>query len=194
VSELCTLEDFQTYTGNTTAGVEDAVNALIPQVSDMIEQYCQRTFASATVTETRNGNNGGRLFVKQPPVTAISSLTVDGVAVPVSSGPLSYGYVFDDEGWVYIREGRDGPFGTAAVRFNRGIQNVVIAYTGGFDPIPPAVVQAAVELIAWKLAKRARIDKKSETLAQQTVGFEMAGWPDSVLQGLASYRITRVNT
>jgi hypothetical protein len=61
------------------------------------------------------------LFLRNRPVTAVSSVTVDGVAIQASSpAPTGAGYLFDDSS-VYL----------VGQCFTKGVQNVVIQYSAG---------------------------------------------------------------
>lgn len=194
---LCSLADVQAYTGDTSAGVGAVYTALIPKVSAAIEAYCARTFGQASYTETRNGNSADRIIVKNRPLTAVASVNVNGLSIPAAPDTVSFGFVFDDSS-IYIRAGRKlspppaGTLGGFPVCFERGIQNVVLAYTGGYAAAPADVNQAACEWISFKTAKRGRPDKKNEVLAQQTVGFDLSGMPDMVKTLLQPYRVTMV--
>ncbi|MFI5266775.1 MAG: hypothetical protein ACHQ7M_05285 [Chloroflexota bacterium] len=194
---LCLLADVQAYTGDATAGTASVYTALIPKVSAAIESYCARTFGQTSYTETRNGNGAERIIVKNRPLTAVASVTINTLPVPAAPDAASFGFVFDDDS-IYIRQGQRlspppaGAQGGFPVCFERGIQNVVLVYTGGFSAVPADINQAACEWIAYKTAKRTRLDKKSETLAQQTVGFDLSGMPDMVKMLVAPYRITMV--
>lgn len=196
---LCVLADVQAYTGDASAGTGTVYTALIPKVSAAIESYCARTFGQASYTETRNGNGGNVIMPLNKPVTAVSSVVVDGVTIPQAPDNVSFGWVLDPiSSLLYIRTGYKltpppaGSQGGFPIRFSRGIQNVVLSYTGGYATVPADVNQAACEWISFKTAKRSRPDKKSEILAQQTVSFDLAGMPDMVKALLAPYRITMV--
>jgi hypothetical protein len=183
MSDLCTLTDVQTYTGISDGPTATIILALIPNASALIETFCNRTFASATYTETRNGGCGQKLYLSQGPVTAVASLIVDGVTIPPASGSVGYGYAFD-KNILYIRPGAGG----YPSEFNKGIQNVAVTYTAGYAVTPPDINQACCELIADKLAKRQRIDKRSETLGtQQTIGFNLSDMPAQVKAVLKQY-------
>lgn len=194
---LCSLADVQAYTGDSTAGTGNVYTALIPKVSAAIEAYCARTFGQASYNETRNGNGADRIIVKNRPLTAVASVNVNGLSIPLAPDTVSFGFVFDDSS-IYIRAGRKlspppaGTLGGFPVCFERGIQNVVLAYTGGYATVPADVNQAACEWISFKTAKRGRPDKKNEVLAQQTVGFDLSGMPDMVKTLLQPYRVTMV--
>lgn len=190
MSTLCTADDVKTYGGITTTAEDGLIAALIPQASGQIEQYCNRTFLQGTYTETRNGRDTATLYLRQQPIVSVQSLTIEGVTVQPSPNTQTYGYVFD-EAQIYIRHAR-GPFGQPD-RFVRGVQNIVVQYTAGFEAIPDDIVQACVELVMWKRAKRNRIDKSSETLgSQQTQAYVMSDMPASVKAALSSYRIPMV--
>jgi len=190
VSQLCALADVKTYLGITNTNQDAVITSLITNASAMIESYCNRVFASANYTETRNGHGGYRMYAANAPITAVSAVTVDGISVPSAPAPtgngLGYGFVFDSD-LIYIRPGV--PYSGQPTAFNKGIQNVTLAYTAGFTTIPSDVNQACVELVADKLAKQSRIDKKSETLGQQqTVSFDLSDMPPRVKTALAQWR------
>lgn len=188
MSALCALADVKNYLGITDTSQDALINALIPQASAQIENYCNRTFAQASYSETRNGNNASSMFLRQVPIVSVASLSVDGVAIAASPDPQTFGYVFDED-TIYIRGCRSG----APTRFERGVQNVAISYSAGFSAIPADVAQACIELIAWKRAKRNRIDKRSETLGQQqTQAYDLSDMPASVKSVINSYRIPMV--
>ena len=186
---LTTLADVKTYTGATDTSGDPAITALISNASAFIERFCNRTFASTSYTETRNGNNRARMMLNNSPITAVSSLSIDGYSIPASTGPTVGGYTFDSHS-LYLRPGYINGSGFGAYgEFTGGIQNVVIAYTAGFATVPSDVAQACIELIAFKMAKRNRIDKKNETLgAQQTIGFDTSDMPASVKTALVPYQ------
>lgn len=197
MTPLCALADVQAYTGDATAGTGVVYTALIPKVSAAIEAYCSRTFGQASYTENRNGNGADRIIVRNQPLSAVASVMVNTLSVPAAPDAVSFGFVFDDT-TIYIRAGRKlspppaGTLGGFPICFERGVQNIALAYTGGWATIPPDVNQAACEWISFKTAKRGRPDKKSEVLAQQTVSFDLSGIPDMVKEMLSSYRITMV--
>lgn len=181
MSQLCALSDVKTYLGTTTTNTDAALTALITSVSATIENFCNRTFAQADYTDTYNGTGKSALYLREGPITAVSSVTVDGLAIPAAASSTSYGYVFDDS-MLYIRAG-----GTCE-RFNKGVQNVTVTYTAGYAAIPQDVNQACVEWVAFKFAKRARIDEKSQTLGtQQTQSYDLSDMPQSVKSALMSY-------
>lgn len=190
MSQLCQLSDVQAYLGDSASSSSAVLDTLIANASGMIEQYCNRTFALADYTETRNGRNTETLYLRQQPIVSVASLKINGIAVQASPDTRTYGYVFDDQ-QLYIR-GASGSYGQQD-RFVRGVQNIVVQYSAGFATIPDDVAQACIELVADKFAKRNRIDKSSETLGtQQTQAYVMSDMPARVKAALASYRVPMV--
>lgn len=96
---------------------------IITGVSAAMQAYCNRNFVSQAYTVMLSGNGGNRISLPNFPITAISALSVDGVAVPASSSPTTPGYAFTDTQLVL-----------RGYRFCRGDLNVSLTYTGGFTP------------------------------------------------------------
>src|SRR5579875_3868416 len=96
--DLTTLANVKSYLSPplTTTADDALLSRLITAASQFIESWLNRTIASAAYTDTRNGTGGTRLFLRNRPVTAVSSLTIDGVAIAASDPPpLAAGYLFD---------------------------------------------------------------------------------------------------
>ncbi len=182
MTPLTTLADVSTYIGASDTTQDVVITALISNASAFIERFCNRTFAVTAYTETRNGNNRPRMMLNNSPITAVTSLSIDAVTIPASTGPTVPGYTFDEHS-IYLRSG--GAYNV----FSRDVQNVQVSYSAGFSTVPSDVEQACIELIAFKLAKRSRLDKKSETLGtQQTISFDTSDMPASVKTALLPYQ------
>lgn len=181
---LCTLAEVRLYAGtqDSDTSTDAVVEQLIENASAFIERYCNRIFGVTTYVEVRNGNDRPRMMTNQSPITAVSSVQINGQSIAASTGALVAGYTFDEHS-IYLRPG------LGFERFWRGIQNVEFSYTAGFGTVPADVSQACIELIAFKLAKRNRIDKKNETLGQQqTIGFDTSDMPKGVQTALMPYQ------
>lgn len=181
MSQLCQLTDVKTYLGITVTATDAALTALITNVSAAIESFCNRTFEQASYKDTYNGTERSTLYLREGPVTAVTAVSIDGIAVGAAPDAVSAGYVFDEQ-MVYLR-GHCIP-----ARFNRGVQNVTVSYTAGYVTIPADVNQACVSWVADLFAKRTRIDKKNETLGtQQTQGYDLSDMPATVRTVLQPY-------
>lgn len=114
---------------------DGTVARLVTAVSVEIQKFLGYQVASAGYARTFNGVGGRRLMVPDRPLTAVSSLTIDGVAVPLSPDPRTPGFVFDDK-IIYLR---------GWYEFCRGAQNVAAAYTAGYATTPPDIEQACLD-------------------------------------------------
>ena len=147
--------------GAGAAGTSGALLASIGgAVQGLMERYISRTFDAVTYTaEAYDGNDRQTLYLRHDPVTAVSSLTIGGTAVP------STDYVIHANG--------------AAIKllggvFHAGTANVLVTYTAGLsgpDGPPPELVQAGVSWVAviWKDRDRSGIS--SESAGGQNVTF-----------------------
>lgn len=178
--DLTTLANVKAYLSPPlTTSTDDALlSRLITAASQFIQSWLNRAIATASYTDTRNGTGGMRLFLRNRPVTAIASVTIDGVAIPASSPPpLGAGYLFDDSS-VYL-------IGRA---FTKGLQNVVVQYSAGYATTPPEIEQACIGLVALRYKERDRIGQVSKNLAGETVSFQQKDMPADIATLLDQYR------
>ena len=77
-----------------------------------------------SVTEVRDGNGIDRITVNKPPISSITSVTVDGSTV--SSGS----YTFDDASIVFVSNNPTNPH-LASMKFAEGAKNVTLVYLSG---------------------------------------------------------------
>jgi len=128
------------------SGDDGTVAALISAASTAIQKFIGYQIASATYTQVFNGNGSKRLLLSSRPVTAVSSVTVDTIPVPLSVPPQP-GFLFDNK-FVYLSGG--GYFGAGVIvrEFYRGVQNVTVSYTAGYANVPADIAQACLMWIA----------------------------------------------
>src|SRR5579875_58763 len=179
--DLTTLANVKAYLSPplTTTAADALLSRLITAASRFIESWLNRTIASAAYTDTRNGTGGTRLFLRNRPVTAVSSLTIDGVSIPPSDPPpTGAGYLFDDA-CVYLVGG---------ATFAKGAQNIVVSYTAGYAATPPEIEQACIALVALRYKERDRIGQASKNLGGEVVSFQQKDMPADVQTLLDQYR------
>jgi hypothetical protein len=147
-NQIATLSECKAYLGlGTNATLDDAlITSIGDAVLDFMQTYTGRKILQDTYTETLNGRGESGIPVKNTPITGISSLLIDGLAIQSASNSYSYGYAFDDF-FVYLR----------GYKFSRGQQNIQITYTGGYNPVPNDWKQAHIEFVAYKYKQKDRI-------------------------------------
>lgn len=174
--DLTTAADVSTFLGQASNIDAALLGTLVTNASAFVLNYVNRNLLTASYTETRNGHGGSRLALREYPVTAVSSVTVDGVAIPAAPDAVSNGYVFDDL-VLYLR----------GYCFTRGVQNVVIGYTAGYASVPADVAQACIEIVAAKYKRRTKLHLSSEAMDGQTTAFNQSDVPPSAKAVLNNY-------
>jgi hypothetical protein len=177
--DLTTLENVKGWLSPplTSTGDDALLTRLITAASQFIETWLNRAVATQSYAETRDGDGGRRLVFAHTPVTAIASLTIDGIAIPPAPDAASPGFVFSPtvlylQGW----------------RFTPGYQNVVASYTAGYDATPPEIEQACIELVVLRYKERDRIGQVSKNLAGEVVAFAQKDMPADVQTLIDQYR------
>lgn len=168
-TDLTTAAAVQAYLGPTASAAAMAqLSQLVSAASGYIHRRCGvDNFNSASYTETYNGNGTQQLFLRNWPVTAVSSLQVDSMVIPQSAGYGSPGYLWDVSS-IVIRPGGGGniaysfrSFPGNQYLFNPGVQNVVVSYTAGFNPVPADLAEACIEIAAESFARSQNVGKES---------------------------------
>lgn len=177
MADLTSIANVKLWLGVSSAADDTLLTRLVSGVSAWIQEWLGRTIASGSYTETLNGNGKTVLAFANYPVTAVASVTVDGVAIPARTVIGGSGYTFDKE-FIYL----DG------YCFTSGHQNVVVQYTAGYSAVPADLEQAAIELIALRYRDKDRIGVSSKSIGPEHTTFFMKDFPDDVANVLWSYK------
>jgi len=175
--DLCALADVKTWLNFASTGDDTLLASLITNVSVFIESSLNRGVLSASYSETRDGTGGRTLAFGVTPVTAITSLTINGRNIPPAPDNFNPGYRF-------------GPsrLSLYGFRFTPGLDNVAITYTAGFDTVPPDLAQACIQLVALRYRERDRIGLVSKGLAGEATAFLQKAMTDDIAAVLQRYR------
>ncbi|HWB50181.1 MAG TPA: hypothetical protein VG651_13805 [Stellaceae bacterium] len=182
--DLTTLADVTAWlqTGqNPFPATDDALlERLITAASRFIESWLDRQILSADWVEMRDGNGGQRLAFANVPVTAVLSLSIDGLAIPPApaDGGFGAGYVFTPT-----------ELALRGFVFTRRAQNVAVTYTAGYATVPADIAQACIELVAQRYRERTRVGEVSKALMSgETVTFSQKDMGEGVKTLLSQYR------
>lgn len=183
--DLTTLDDVKAWlqTGQDAfPDTDDALLArLISAASQLIQSWLRRQIAPGDWQEVRDGPGGQRLAFANFPVSAVLSLSIDGIAIPPapSDGGYGPGYVFTE-----IELALRGYI------FTRRAQNVIVSYTAGYPVTPPDIAQATIELVATRYLERTHIGEVSRALGgTETVNYSTQDMSDDVKLALSQYRV-----
>ena len=182
--DLTTLADVKAWlqTGQSAfPAADDALlTRLITAASQFIQTWLDRQIASSDWQEVRDGTGGHRLAFAHFPVTAVLSLSIDGVAI--ASAPTDGGF---DAGYVFTPT----ELALRSYVFTRRAQNVIIAYTAGYAATPPDVAQACIELVCQRYRERTRIGETARAVSGgETVTFSQQDMSADIRLLLAQYR------
>jgi len=176
-TDLTTIQNVKARLHLSGTSDDPMLKLMITEISLGIQNYLNRTIASQAYSDSYDGHGTCRIFFNQYPVTAVASLTVDGIAIPAASGPpWASGYVFDAKS-----------ISLYGYRFCRGYSNVQVAYTAGYASTPGDLEEAALEVVITRFKELNRIGQK--TAAVQ--GAETASWDLSALPPTAKLIISQ---
>ena len=180
MSDLTTLADVKLWLNISTSTDDALLTRLITAASRFIETWSNRSFSGvASFTETRNGSGLYRLMLANYPVTAVASVTVNTVLIPLASSSVASGYFWDSVGNIYL----------SGYLFTRALQNVSITYSAGFTSVPMEIAQACIDLVSIRYKERGRIGEASKSLGgNETVSFIVKDMPDNMKTILQNYK------
>jgi len=134
-------------------------------------------FTSASYTDYFNGNGGRQYTCKVYPVTAVSSVLVDGVSISARVAVTDTGYSILDDG-IYL----------VGYTFTRGTKNCSIAYTAGYTTIPADAEQAVIEWASMEYKQRDRIGQMNRSINGESVTWQVLSIPTSIQSAIDSYQ------
>jgi hypothetical protein len=177
MADLTTLAAVKAYGSIAGAELDAMLTALISRASAAVENFLQGSVLSASYTETRHGTGGQAMLLAEYPVTAASTVTVNGQPIPKATA-------FGQTGWWLS----DRTILLVGYSFARGRNNVQVTYTAGYATTPPDIEQAVIETVMLALKRRDHIDISSKALAGETISFITADLTPSAKAVLSSYR------
>ena len=180
MADLTTLPKVKEWLGlapmNTTS--DALLGRLITSASDYIQTWLDRTVTAGTYTENRDGNGALRMKFRNYPCTAVSSLTIDRLPIPMSVNG-SPGYMFDSNSLVLVG---------GVYRFTQGMMNVSISYSAGYASVPNEIEQACIELVSLRFKERDRIGITSKGMSGESISFSQRDMSDAIESTLNQYK------
>jgi hypothetical protein len=179
--DLTDIDTLKVWLGlSAGTGPSDALlSQLVTAASAFIVDYLGRDLVVTSYTDIYDGNGAAFMLLRQAPITAVQSVAFCGKTITAAADPVAEtaGILFDDRRLSLIGE----CFPHRAP--------VVVAYTAGYAAIPPAIVQAALEIAGEAFRRRERIGLTSKGLGgQETIAFSSADMNATVRAALEPYR------
>ena len=173
-SVLTSHTEIKSWLGITVTTDDTLLDSLASSILGRFKSYMGRDILSTAYTERYNGNGQMQMTLKQAPITAITSLTIDEVAIPAATTSQTYGYMFENS-TLYLVSGNPGVSGlpgNAPARFGRGMRNVYVSYTAGWSTVPADIKHAATLQCAYEYQRqRNAIGMRSENQGQQQTNY-----------------------
>ncbi len=186
--DLTTLADVKVWLQTGQSAFPPTDDALLTRLISAASQYIQTwlncRIAAADYLEVRDGTGGQRLQFACFPVSAVLSLTIDGIAIPPAPPPspstgLTAGYVFSPT-----------QLSVRGYYFSRRAQNIVFSYTAGYPATPPEIAQACIELVALRYRQRTRIGEVSRAVGGgETASYSQKDLSAPIETLLQQYRV-----
>jgi hypothetical protein len=180
--DLCTVAELKSWLPNQGNNDDVTLQDLITNASLQVLQYIDRPHILSSVLgplmENYDGNGSDRLLPRNFPITAVSSVSIDGVSIQAATTPTTAGYLWDGRR-ILLR----------GFRFCRGVQNIQLSYSAGYPSVPLDLKQAAIEAFALTYRQRVRIGEKSNSMSGQVnVSFDMGDVPPRSMAIFSQYR------
>jgi hypothetical protein len=148
---LITLDDVKNFYGITGDRTEDndLIENLILRFTSLFENYCSRiSFEVQTFTDVLDGSSDYYLFPEQYPITSVSG-------------------IYDDSSWVWEEDSALEPTSyrianknsiVSLTPFTKGLNNIKVVYSAGFNPVPEDLKQALIEEVVRSFKNRKTLD------------------------------------
>ena len=142
---LITKQEYKAYAGIKSTNYDTEIDALIPRISQLVKNYCRRTFvdhmdAGNEKVEIFSGDVN-KLILQESPV-------VNVVSVQLST---DYGQTYTNlvkfTDWV-----QDGDYVlplNASAFFDKKIKGYKVTYQAGYDDVPLDVALAVMDLVSY---------------------------------------------
>jgi len=192
---LASLAMVKTYLGLTSGEHDTLLESLIEAVSAQFMAHTGRKLTARDYSPDPlsphydpdnarlDGSGYAEQLLPQYPVISVTSLVLDGLAIPAALGPGQAGYVLDPAAGVLALVGGV---------FNRGRHNLAVAYRAGFASPPADLMQACVEQTAARFqesgAGQGRLGVSARSLADGSVSYAVAPLLPQVAAVLDRYR------
>lgn len=144
---------------------------LVTAQSILITDWLSQPIKSVTVTEVYDGTGTPNLVLRAFPVTAVSAVSIAGVALTPTA------WTSDDIGVHLVTD-----------YFDKGRANVSVTYTAGYATAPSSIEQACIELVCFRYRERDRIGISTQALAQGNTTYSLKDFPEQVLTLLKQYK------
>ena len=180
-TDLCTVQDVKAYLSLTTATDDAMLQTIVSGASTVAQTFIGYNLLQQEYTEAFTGLGKYQRTVRVNPIISVTSVSVDGQAIPASPGSNQAGWLCDKE-TVYLN----------GYQFSKGSPlNCSITYQGGYASVPDDVKEAIIEMVASKYKRRGRIGQSSLTIGRETIAYLKNDLSDENKDALKKYQLVQ---
>jgi hypothetical protein len=144
---LITRTEYKTYAEIKSDNSNAAIDLLIPKVSELVKNYCRRTFVdyvNDNKVETTSAGYGTKIFLKEFPILAVSSVDYSEDYGQTYTSLVEFtDYVVDAEDGTILSLWTDG--------WTKAINGYQITYSAGYETLPEDLKLAVMDLVTYYL-------------------------------------------
>lgn len=151
---LITRAEYKAYVGITSPNSDTVIDALIPKVSELVKNYCRRTFidyVNDAKVETTSGGYGENLLLTEYPVISVTSV----------GWSEDYGQNYTDlvEFTDYVVEVEKGYIValSASGEWDKCLNGYQVTYTAGYETLPEDLKLAVMDLVTYYIKNDASV-------------------------------------
>lgn len=184
-SELVSLANLKVFLAITGSGKDTILQAIKDAVEPWVKRYCDRDFLVTSYVEYYDGNDAGRLRLRQRPITAITSIYADPARLWSSNTLIPASDIIIDS-----PNDVEGIVELYVYRFLMGRKAIKVTYTAGYSTIP-GDLQHAVKLICakqFKVIDKGLIGQTTQTIGDLTITFDQAAIPKDAMDILQRFK------
>ncbi len=193
MADLITLATYKDAEGLSTPKEDLRINALIPNISQLVKTYCGNSFVdfySSNKTETFNIDWGTHVVqLTESPINSIVSVqerqSYSDSYATLTTG--AYEYALDSKTDSLLRTGSYGYQNWA-----QGVDAVKVVYTAGYSAVPADLELAVIDLITYYLKdehkERRTIQGASIQNASSSSQRDNVAFPDHIKRVLDLYK------
>jgi hypothetical protein len=140
---LITRQEYKTYAGIKSTNEDAIVDALIPRVSQLVKNYCRRTFVDYMDSDKVEVFSGGfdKIILSETPVVTIATVQTSTDYGQTYTNLTEYTDWVLDENCIVSLD-RLGIF-------PKLIKGYKVTYRAGYDDVPPDLALAVMDLVTY---------------------------------------------
>jgi hypothetical protein len=195
--DLTEAKDWLRFVAGSPTTYDSNLQRIIDMACTQIQTHIGRPVAPLTVVERHDGWSGEYIMLSQSPFLSLNychewqssgglvnlpestpANPVDGIQIDYSTGRLMRTFA----GYSWPRP------------FFPGSRNIEVSYVAGFNPIPPDIWMATVELIAhwWNMSQVGRGSARGQQSGEDATDGLWQGMPNRIVNLINPYRMIAI--